>query len=145
MSDPNEDSIVIALFSELFATEQKVRQQLSRALPYNMELSHFMVLNYLSNTMKERSPVQLARTFNLTKGAMTNTLSKLEAVGYIHIRPDWDDARKKMISISDAGERARDEAVLSVMPIFDQVLSELETDDVKDGLRFMRQLRMTLT
>ncbi|MEM7240699.1 MAG: MarR family transcriptional regulator [Pseudomonadota bacterium] len=144
MSDPNEDPIVIALFSELFATEQKVRQQLSRALPYNMELSHFMVLNYLSNTMKERSPVQLARTFNLTKGAMTNTLSKLETAGYIHIRPDWDDARKKMVSISDAGERARDEAILSIMPIFDDVMAEMETDDFKDGLRFMRRLRLAL-
>ena len=31
---------------------------------------------------------------------MTNTLSKLEASGYINIRPDWNDARKKQVKIS---------------------------------------------
>ena len=144
MSDQNEDPIAIALFSEIFAAEQMIRQRLSRALPANMELSHFMVLNHLSHLTRERSPVQLARAFNLTKGAMTNTLTKLEAAGYVHIRPDWDDARKKMVSISDAGDRARDEAILAVMPIFDELMAAFETEDVKDGLRFMRRLRQAL-
>ena len=144
MSDQNEDPIAIALFSEVFAAEQMIRQRLSRALPANMELSHFMVLNHLSHLTRERSPVQLARAFNLTKGAMTNTLTKLEAAGYVHIRPDWDDARKKMVSISDAGDRARDEAILAVMPIFDELMAAFETEDVKDGLRFMRRLRQAL-
>ena len=145
MPDQNEDPIAVALFSEIFATEQMTRQQLSRALPHNIELSHFMVLNHLSNLGRERSPVQLARAFNLTKGAMTNTLSKLEAAGYIHIRPDWDDARKKLVAISETGERARDEAMLSVMPIFDDLIAAFESDELRHGLRFMRQLRQSLS
>ena len=144
MSELTEDTIVIALFSELVASEQKVRQRLSRALPYEMELSHFMLLNYLSLQNREMSPAQLARTFNLTKGAMTNTLSKLESAGYIHIRPDWDDARKKMVGISLAGDRARDEAFLAIMPVFDEILPNFENQEMKLGLRFIRKLRQSL-
>ena len=145
MSELTDDTIIITLFSELFAAEQKVRQRLSRALPYDMELSHFMLLNYLSTQNREMSPAQLARTFNLTKGAMTNTLSKLELAGYIHIRPDWDDARKKMVGISDAGDRARDDALLAIMPVFDEILPNFEEQETKDWLRFMRKLRQSLS
>ncbi|HNK68572.1 MAG TPA: helix-turn-helix domain-containing protein, partial [Flavobacteriales bacterium] len=43
-----------------------------------MELSHFSVLNHLARTGEERTPAQLARAFHVTRGAMTNTLTKLE-------------------------------------------------------------------
>ena len=144
MSELTDDTIIITLFSELFAAEQKMRQRLSRALPYEMELSHFMLLNYLSTQNREMSPAQLARTFNLTKGAMTNTLTKLESAGYIHIRPDWDDARKKLVGISDAGDRVRDDALLAIMPVFDEILPSFDEAEMKNGLRFMRKLRQSL-
>lgn len=140
----NEDPIAIALFSEVLASEQLMRGRLSRALPKGMELSHFVMLNYLSKQSRERSPAQLARTFNLTKGALTNTLSKLESYGYIHIRPDWDDARKKLVLISNAGDRARDEAVLAITPVFEDVMSKLDKKRLREGLRFLREFREAL-
>lgn len=139
-----EDPIAIALFSEMLASEQLMRGRLSRALPKGMELSHFVMLNYLSNQTRERSPAQLASVFNLTKGAMTNTLGKLESFGYIHIRPDWDDARKKLVTISNAGDRARDEAVLAITPVFEDVMSSLNKDRLREGLRFLREFRSAL-
>ena len=141
---PNKDPIVIALFSEMLASEQLMRGRLSRALPKGMELSHFVLLNYLSNQNRERSPAQLAKTFNLTKGALTNTLGKLENYGYIHVRPDWDDARKKLVTISNAGDRARDEAVLSITPVFEDVMAGLNKDRLREGLRFLREFRAAL-
>jgi DNA-binding MarR family transcriptional regulator len=145
MSDnPYEDPIAIALFSEMLASEQLMRGRLSRALPKGMELSHFVLLNYLSNQTRERSPAQLAKTFNLTKGALTNTLGKLENYGYIHIRPDWDDARKKLVAISNAGDRARDEAILAITPVFEDVMGRLQKDHLREGLRFLREFRAAL-
>jgi DNA-binding MarR family transcriptional regulator len=141
---PNSDPIAIALFSEMLASEQLMRGRLSRALPKGMELSHFVLLNYLSNQTRERSPAELAKIFNLTKGALTNTLGKLEQYGYIHIRPDWDDARKKLVTISNAGDRARDEAVLAITPIFEEVMSSLSKDRLREGLRFLREFRAAL-
>ena len=98
----SESSLAIALFGEILTVHQLIRNQLDRVLPKGMELSHLTVLNHLANTKGEKTPAQLAKSFHVTRGAMTNTLGKLEISGYIHIRPDWDDARRKLVEISPA-------------------------------------------
>jgi DNA-binding MarR family transcriptional regulator len=146
MSDiKSEDSLAIALFSEIMTSDQLIRSQLSKALPKGMELSHFSVLNHLSHLGGERTPAQLARLFSVTKGAMTNTLNKLELAGYVHIRPDWDDARKKKVALSPAGRSARDLAVRAVEPVFDEIINRLGVDKIKSTLPILRELRMALS
>jgi DNA-binding MarR family transcriptional regulator len=135
------DPLAIALFSEIAMADQLARARLSRVLPKGMELSHFSVLNHLAHTGGERTPAQLARLFHVTKGAMTNTLGKLENAGYVHVRPDWDDARRKLVAISPAGERARDEAVRAVAPIFEDLVQALGADRIRGALPLLRELR----
>ena len=93
MSDTKQN-LAITLFSELLTLDQLARMSIARVLPKGMELSHFSVLNHLAHANGEKSPGQLARSFHLTRGAMTNTLSKLEWAGWVHVRPDWDDAAR---------------------------------------------------
>ncbi len=138
------DPLAIALFSEISAADQMARTRLGRALPKGMEISHFSVLNHFSRLGGEKTPAQLARIFHVTKGAMTNTLTKLEAAGYVHIRPDWDDARRKFVSISPAGQVARNEAVKAVAPVFDDVVEALGSDKIKAALPVLRELRTLL-
>jgi len=97
------EEVAIALFGELFMADQLARARIGKALPKGMELSHFAVLNHLARIGEERTPAQLARAFHVTRGAMTNTLNRLEWAGHVHIRPDWDDARRKFVAISPAG------------------------------------------
>ena len=96
----SESALAIALFGEILTVHQLIRNQLDRVLPKGMELSHFSVLNHLANTKGEKTPAQLAKSFHVTRGAMTSPVGKLEISGYIHIRPDWDDARRKLVAIS---------------------------------------------
>ncbi len=142
----NEDknSLAIAFFTEVMATDQLVRARLSRVLPKGMEISHFSVLNHLVWVSDERTPAQLAETLHVTRGAMTNTLSKLEWAGYIHIRPDWDDARRKLVAISPAGRQARDHAVGSVMPVITQMVEKMGSEQVRNALPILRELRILL-
>lgn len=140
MSDAR-NSLAIALFSEILASDQMIRNRLSRVLPKGMEISHFSVLNHLARANGEKTPAQLAQSFHVTRGAMTNTLSKLEWAGYVHIRPDWDDARRKMVAISPAGRLARDTALASIAPMISGVLSELGEDKVRAALPILRDLR----
>ncbi|MFN3280597.1 MAG: MarR family winged helix-turn-helix transcriptional regulator, partial [Tabrizicola sp.] len=98
-SSDKADDIAVALFGELFMADQLARNRISKVLPKGMELSHFSVLNHLARINDERTPAQLARAFHVTRGAMTNTLAKLEWAGHIHIRPDWEDARQKFVAI----------------------------------------------
>nr|WP_255723158.1 MarR family transcriptional regulator [Thalassobius sp. Cn5-15] len=136
--------MAIALFSELLTADQLVRNRLSKVLPKGMEISHFSVLNQLARVSEERTPAQLAKSFHVTRGAMTNTLSKLEWAGYIHIRPDWDDARRKMVAISPAGRQARDAALAGIAPMIRDLVGELGEDKVRAALPILRELRLKL-
>ena len=89
--------------------------------------------------------MQLAKSFHVTKGAMTNTLSKLEASGYINIRPDWNDARKKQVKISKSGVEAQKDAIKSITPILNKVIFKLGKDKANLVLPIIRELRSILS
>ncbi|MGI3185256.1 MarR family winged helix-turn-helix transcriptional regulator [Nioella aestuarii] len=140
----NDDPLAIALFSELFMADQLARALLTKALPKGMELSHFSVLNHLARSNEERSPAQLARLFHVTRGAMTNTLNRLEIAGHVHIRPDWDDARRKFVAISPSGRAARDAALQNIAPILSRTVQEVGADRVRAALPVIREMRIEL-
>jgi DNA-binding MarR family transcriptional regulator len=140
---PVHDPFVVALFSEIVMIEQLARIRISRAMPKGMELSHFMVLNHFSRLGGEKTPAQLARIFHVTKGAMTNTIRKLDAAGYVHVRPDWDDARKKWVALSPAGQAARDRAVQNLTPVLDQLLAGVRNDELRRALPILRGIRLS--
>lgn len=144
MSDTSQN-LAVSLFSEILAVDQLARANVARVLPKGMELSHFSVLNHLAHTGVERSPAQLAKTFHLTRGAMTNTLHKLEWAGWVHIRPDWDDARRKMVAISPAGEAARNAALAAIAPVIADVVRKVGEDKVRTALPVLREMRTKLS
>jgi DNA-binding MarR family transcriptional regulator len=144
MSDEN-DTLSRSLFSEILMTDQLARSALTKALPKGMELSHFIVLNHLAGLAQERTPAQLAKSFHLTRGAMTNTLSKLEWQGHVHIRPDWDDARRKLVTISPSGVQARNTALAAITPVISDVVDAVGAEKVRAALPVMRELRRRLS
>ncbi len=145
MSTPDDTHpLAVTLFSEILTADQLVRNRLSRVMPKGMEISHFSVLNHLARIAGERTPAQLAKSFHVTRGAMTNTLSKLEWAGYIHVRPDWDDARRKLVTISPAGRQARDAALAAITPMVGELVTELGDDRVRAILPILRELRLKL-
>lgn len=138
------ESLSVSLFSEILVVDQLARASVARVLPKGMELSHFAVLNHLAHAGAERSPAQLAKAFHLTRGAMTNTLHKLEWAGWVHIRPDWDDARRKMVAISPSGQSARDAALAAIAPVIADVVDEVGEDKVRTVLPVLREMRIRL-
>ena len=141
----SSNHLVVSLFSEILAVDQLARSSVARVLPKGMELSHFSVLNHLAHAGAEKSPAQLAKTFHLTRGAMTNTLHKLEWAGWVHIRPDWDDARRKMVSISPSGQAARDAAIAAIAPVIADVVAKVGEDKVRIALPVLREMRLKLS
>ena len=143
MTTDTED-LAVSLFSEMLTADQLLRSRLSKVLPKGMELSHFAVLNHLAHIQEERSPAQLAQTFNVTRGAMTNTLGKLEWAGHVHIRPDLDDARRKMIAISPAGIKARDAAVAALLPLIVDLVESIGRQKARATVPVLREMRNRL-
>ncbi len=140
----NIETLSISLFSEILALDQLLRSKIAKGLPKGMELSHFSLLNHLAHIGTERTPADLAKSFNLTRGAISNTLAKLEWAGYVHIRPDWDDARRKQVVISPSGRAARDYAFAQIGPILAAATEASGTEDLKNILPALRRLRTNL-
>ena len=143
MTNPIE-TLSISFFSEILALDQLLRSKISKGLPKGMELSHFSVLNHLAHVGSERTPADLAKSFNLTRGAITNTLTTLEWAGYVHIRPDWDDARRKQVVISPSGRAARDHAFAQIGPILAKATGISGVENLKNILPILRELRTSL-
>ena len=137
----NKDMNLLILLSEIATIEQLARNKLDNALPNDLNISSFSVLNHFSGSRAEKTPLQLARSFHVTKGAMTNTLNKLEKQGYIHVRPDWNDARKKCVSISQSGIDARNNAMKSIKPILDEIIQKTDHMTKKSLLGDLRNFR----
>ena len=138
------DALAASLFAEVLIADQLSRNLISKALPRGMQISHFSVLNLLAHLHEERTPAELAAAFHITRGAMTNTLSRLEWAGHVHIRPDWDDARRKFVSISPAGRAARDAAIAAFMPLIADVVRDIGPERVRATLPVLRELRLRL-
>mgnify|MGYP001460203684 CR=1 FL=1 len=145
MTKPANDPLAISLFSEISTIDHLLKTRLAKMLPFDMEPSHFAVLNYLATLGNEKAPAQLARSFNVTKGAISNTLQKLSKMGYVHIRPDWEDGRSKLVSISKAGINARNDAVLAIEPIIEDLMCGVGPEKTKALIPLLRALRIVLS
>lgn len=140
-----EEPLAVTLFSEMMSADQLLRAQLSKVLPKGMELSQFSVLNHLAQISDERTPAELAKRFNLTRGAMTNIVNRLEWAGHVHIRPDWDDARRKYVSISPAGRAACEAAIAAMQPILSRAVADVEDQRLRDAISVVRELRLRIS
>ena len=141
-----EDSVstYFRLFNEIGIIAQLSGNKLERVLPEGMSLAQFSVLNHFCRLGGAWSPTRLAAAFQVTKGAMTNTLQRLEAQRFVTIRADEEDTRAKIVEITDAGRSAREAAIRATGPIIMELAGLIPLADVKAALPFLEFVRKTL-
>lgn len=142
--DPTDDTSIFRLFSEIGIIEQLARNQLERTLPDGLKISQFSVLNHLVRLGGEWSPARLARAFQVTKGAMTNTVQRLEKRGLVKVTADPADGRGKLVSITEAGHDMRLQCVESVGPLLADLLTEVSDKDISTALPVLEKVRKYL-
>ncbi len=141
---PSQDPVLFRFFNEIGIIEQLSRNAFERVMPGGMKLSQFTVLNHFVRLGGVRSPAELASAFQVTRGAMTNTLQKLEAKGYIEITPDPRDGRGKRVTITEAGARARADAVSALAPHLDRLSDLIDLKEIEGVLPALVSLREIL-
>ena len=100
-----------------------------------------MVLNHLAQHGRPFTPVQLARTFQVTKGVMTNTVQRLGSAGYVTIEGDAADGRKKWLGITPAGLAAHDQCLSAMRPMIEGLREVFADKDFAAALPFLKALR----
>ena len=141
-SDPLR--LVFATFNEIGIIDQLASTRFTRVLPDGLQLPMFNVLNHFVRLGGRRTPLELARAFQVSKGTMTNTLQRLEAQGLVAIRPHPSDRRSKTVEITEAGRAAREAALEALRPEADHLLGLVAPGALAALLPALRALRETL-
>jgi len=104
------------VFLEIGILSQLSSSAMRRVLPKGLSMAQFGVLNHMVRVRSVSSPLRLARAFQVTKGAMSQTVKSLERQGFVRVSPDPKDARGKLVEITEAGRAAREDAIRAVFP-----------------------------
>ncbi|MCJ8297516.1 MAG: MarR family transcriptional regulator [Pseudomonadales bacterium] len=142
------DKQTLPLYFELF-TEIGIIQQLSRALlearlPQGFLQSHFSVLNHLIRVQDGRTPLEIARAFQVAKTTMTHTLSGLEKHGLIEMRPNPKDGRSKCVWLTDQGREFRQESIEKLGLAMTDLAEHFDPDKIAQILPTLKELRIYL-
>jgi len=137
-------TLYFQLFNEIGILEQLSRTMFQERLPPGMLVSHFSVLNHLIRVADGRTPLDLARAFQVPKTTMTHTLAGLEKAGFVETKPNPKDKRSKRVWITDAGRQFRDDAIAALAPDVAELQDVFPPDRVDAALPHLEALRKVL-
>jgi DNA-binding MarR family transcriptional regulator len=107
--------VLFAFFNEVAIIGQLAGSLFERRLPEGFLVSHFGVLNHLARLGDGKTPLDLARAFQVPKTTMTHTLAGSNG-GAVRFAPNPKDGRSKCVMLTDAGRAFRDEAIARLGP-----------------------------
>jgi len=139
-----QDRPDIQVFTEIGIIEHLMRSAVAKSLPSGMTYSQWEVLVHFSRTGDGETPAQLARALQVTKGAITNTLQRMQALDLVEISADAQDGRKKRIKVTRRGATCYAEMLRMVRPHLDQLRGGFTDAEFETALPFLRALRIWL-
>ena len=144
MIKQNDDPGIFAFFNEIGIIAQLSQTSLERNLPDGLKMAHFVVLNHFARLGGERSPAELAEAMQVTRGAMTNTVRKLQTRGLIDVQPDPQDGRGKRVRLTEEGLEVRKEAIAAIGPMLKDIERQFGAGAFETALPLLQALRKFL-
>jgi DNA-binding MarR family transcriptional regulator len=106
---PDLDLDVEGIVERIQGLDKRLRRSMEETLEeHGLSLGEWKVLGTLRRSERPRmsTPGELSSQLELSSGAMTNRLDRLEAAGLIRRLPDPDDRRGVLIELTDDGDQA---------------------------------------
>lgn len=132
------------LFTEINIIAQLSSNFAQRVLPSGLSLAQFSILNHFVRLGGPRSPAELANSFQVTKGAMTQLLQKLAAAGLVDVTPDPHDGRAKRVMITEAGRAMQARCVEALTVKLGPIAAHVHAEDIDAALPFLERMRKLL-
>ena len=139
-----DPSVFFEVFNEIGIIEQLSRAILEARLPDGLIAPHFAVLNHLTRVSDGRTPVEIARAFQVPKTSMTHTLKGLEQHELVDMRPNPDDGRSKRVWLTDKGRTVRADTIAALGPDFSQLAQDFDVARLADIRPVLTDLRIYL-
>ncbi|WP_299691790.1 MarR family transcriptional regulator [uncultured Tateyamaria sp.] len=137
-------ALFFEVFNEIGIIEQLSRALLEARLPHGLIAPHFTVLNHLTRVQDGRTPMEMARAFQLPKTSMTHTIKGLEAHGLIETRANPEDGRSKRVWLTEAGRALRADVIASLGPDLAHMAKEFDMDKLIAIKPVLTELRIYL-
>ncbi|GFE63111.1 MarR family winged helix-turn-helix transcriptional regulator [Litoreibacter roseus] len=133
-----------SFFNEVAIIEQLSRAMLEARLPNGLIAPHFTVLNHLTRLGDGKTPLDMARAFQVPKTSMTHTLSGLERHGLIEMRPHPKDGRSKQVWLTEEGRKVRERTIDALGPDFQKIAARFPVEQIENGLPLLESVRAYL-
>ena len=134
-------NVYFQFFNEIGIISQLGSAFMEALLPPGFLISHFSVLNHLTRVCDGRTPLEIARAFQVPKTTMTHTLSGLERHGLVQLRPNPKDGRSKQVWLTDAGRQFHLEAIRNLDPQFAKLNEAFRPDEIAGILPLLVRIR----
>jgi Transcriptional regulators len=137
-------ALYFELFNEIGILQQLSKTKLESVLPEGLIQSHFGVLSHLIRVQDGRTPLELARAFQVPKTSMSHTVAGLERQGLVRLARNDRDGRSKRVWITEAGREVRDAAVAAVAPLLQGFAAAFPPERVQTVLPELTRMRQWL-
>ncbi|MEO0754628.1 MAG: MarR family transcriptional regulator [Pseudomonadota bacterium] len=108
---PVATDLVFQVLNEIGIIDSLAQTELSRHIAPDLNPSEFGVLNHFVRLGDGKTPSWLAAAFQMTRPSMTAIVTKLSALGFVHVEPGEKDRREKFVYLTDAGREVRADAL----------------------------------
>ncbi|MCF6232623.1 MAG: MarR family transcriptional regulator [Rhodobacteraceae bacterium] len=136
--------LFFGVFNEIGIIDQLARALLEAQMPKGLIAPHFTVLNHLVRLEDGRTPVELARAFQVPKTTMTHTLAGLVKHGLVDIRPNPNDGRSKCVWLTDAGREFRENLITGLAIQNTGLVAGFDPDKLRTILPILAEFRAYL-
>jgi DNA-binding MarR family transcriptional regulator len=111
---------------------------------FKLDHAEYKLLGFLNrqNETYRSSPGKLARVMELSSGAMTNRLDRMEEAGLLRRLPDPDDRRAILVELTPEGKRLYEDAIGVQARKEELIASALTVAEKKHLNALLRRLMM---
>jgi DNA-binding MarR family transcriptional regulator len=137
-----EEHVEVQVFDEISMIEYGTRAVVGRCLPVGLSYPQFELMNLIARRGDHLTPIQIAQALQMTPGAITNTLQRLEAMRLIMVEPCEVDRRKKHVRLTPEGRDAYHRAMAAIRPRMEKLREGFTQKEFQEALPFLRALRV---
>jgi DNA-binding MarR family transcriptional regulator len=137
------DLEVEGIVDRMNGLQRRIRRMLDETLTeFDLSVGEWKVLTHLQldGAPHRKSPGKLAKWADLSSGAMTNRLDRLEEAGLVRRVPDPDDRRGVLVELTDAGRAAWEQSVSAQAEKESLIAAALSVEEKRQLNALLRRL-----
>mgnify|MGYP001822604231 CR=1 FL=1 len=138
---PELDTAPLSVVIRVMTLHRSFLREATRALePLGLELWEYDVLSALRRQGEPYAlpATGLAKATDLSSGAMTNRIDRLEERGLVSRRADEEDRRSVIVRLTRRGRKVIDEAIQHRLDAADESLRDLDSTQLRELANLLR-------